>query len=119
MERKLVNTFSKNSSHSAGDEADWSSSARDSANSKSQMFINLNGTKSKSKSKSNATEMKKKKKPLCQAVCYGPTPLGPSYPRGMFGAIEQGQEEAVKFYQAWKAEVILSLDEHLKVSHRW
>ena len=61
MERKLVNTFSKNSSHSAGDEADWSSSARDSANSKSQMFINLNGTKSKSKSKSNATEMKKKK----------------------------------------------------------
>jgi len=40
------------------------------------------------------------------AVCYGPTPLGPSYPRGMFGAIEQGQEEAVKFYQAWKAEVV-------------
>ena len=115
MERKLVNTFSKNSSHSVGDEADWSSSARDSANSKSRMFINLNGTKSKS----NATVMKKKKKPLCQAVCYGPTPLGPSYPRGMFGAIEQGQEEAVKFYQAWKAEVILSLDEHLKVSHRW
>ena len=24
----------------------------------------------------------------------------------MFGAIEEGQEEAVKFYQAWKAEVI-------------
>ena len=27
----------------------------------------------------------------------------------MFGAIEQGQEEAVKFYQAWKAEVVLDI----------
>ena len=27
----------------------------------------------------------------------------------MFGAIEEGQEEAVKFYQAWKAEVILNV----------
>jgi len=40
---------------------------------------------------------------VAKAVCNAPTPLGP---RGMFGAIEQGQEEAVKFYQAWKAEVV-------------
>ena len=43
---------------------------------------------------------------FCQAVCYAPTPLGPAFPRGMCGAIEEGQEEAVKFYNAWKAEVI-------------
>ena len=28
----------------------------------------------------------------------------------MFGAIEEGQEEAVKFYQAWKAEVIVQIN---------
>jgi len=37
---------------------------------------------------------------------YLPSPLDSVYPRGMFGAIEQGQEEAVKFYQAWKAQVV-------------
>ena len=43
---------------------------------------------------------------LCQAAAYSQTSLGPAFPGGMFGAIEQGQEEAVKFYQAWKAQVI-------------
>ena len=49
----------------------------------------------------------------------------------MFGAIEQGQEEAVKFYQAWKAEVVLEIYSRylntlfnlstgtLNVRHRW
>lgn len=40
-----------------------------------------------------------------QAVCYAPTPLGSAFPRGMFGAVEDGQEEAVRFFEAWKAEV--------------
>ena len=65
---------------------------------------------------------------LYQAVCNAPTPLGP---RGMFGAIEQGQEEAVKFYQAWKAEVVLDIYSRylntffnlsmgtLNLRHRW
>jgi len=42
-----------------------------------------------------------------KAICqYVPSPLDTSFPGGMFGAIEEGQEEAVKFYQAWKAEVV-------------
>ena len=41
-----------------------------------------------------------------QAVCYAPTPLGSAFPRGMFGAVEDGQEEAVRFFEAWKAEVL-------------
>ena len=41
-----------------------------------------------------------------QVVCSALTPLGPAYPGGLFGAIEAGQEEAVKFYQAWKAQVV-------------
>ena len=46
--------------------------------------------------------------PACchlQAVCYAPTPLGSAFPRGMFGAVQDGQEEAVRFFEAWKAEV--------------
>ena len=57
-----------------------------------------------------------------QVVCSAPTPLGPAYPGGLFGAIEAGQEEAVKFYQAWKAQVVWNLSQekivfyqHLKV----
>ena len=56
------------------------------------------------------SKLKLRRTPLFQAVCNGPTPLGPAYPRGMFGAIELGQEEAVKFYQAWKAEVVLNVN---------
>ena len=41
-----------------------------------------------------------------QAVCRAVTPLGSAFPRGMFGAVEDGQEEAVRFFQAWKAEVL-------------
>jgi len=39
-------------------------------------------------------------------TCYAPTPLGPEFPRGLFGAVEGGQEEAVKFFEAWKEQVI-------------
>ena len=46
-----------------------------------------------------------------QALCeYIPSPLDTSFPGGMFGAIEEGQEEAIKFYQAWKAEVIVQIN---------
>ena len=76
-------------------------------------------------------------------TCYAPTPLGPEFPRGLFGevehfawnivppfsaveqitwklfhlpenfspkqllsgAVEDGQEEAVRFFEAWKAQV--------------
>jgi len=41
-----------------------------------------------------------------KVVCYSPTPLGSAFPRGMFGAVEDGQEEAVRFFDAWKAKVI-------------
>ena len=58
-----------------------------------------------------------------QVVCSALTPLGPAYPGGLLGAIEAGQEEAVKFYQAWKAQVVWNLSQkkivfyqHLKVS---
>jgi len=40
------------------------------------------------------------------ATCYAPTPLGSEFPRGVFGAVESGQEEAVRFFEAWKAQVI-------------
>ena len=42
---------------------------------------------------------------ILQATCYAPTPLGTEIPRGLFGAVESGQEEAVRFFQAWKAQV--------------
>ena len=35
-----------------------------------------------------------------------PTYLGPKYPRGMFGAIDAGEETAVRFFNDWKAQVI-------------
>ena len=36
----------------------------------------------------------------------GPTYLGPKYPDGMFGAIDAGEETAVRFFNDWKAQVI-------------
>ena len=30
----------------------------------------------------------------------------PDFPRGIFGAVEDGQEEAVRFVNAWKAQVM-------------
>ena len=41
-----------------------------------------------------------------KTLCYAETALGSAFPRGMFGAVEDGQEEAVKFFNAWKAQVI-------------
>ena len=34
-------------------------------------------------------------------TCTGPTYLGPNYPGGMFGAVEAGEETAVKFFNEW------------------
>jgi len=39
-------------------------------------------------------------------LCFAETPLGPRYPRGMFGVVEAGQEEAVRFFNDWKAMVV-------------
>ena len=33
--------------------------------------------------------------------CFSPTYLGPNYPRGLFGAIDSGQETAVRFFTEW------------------
>ena len=42
-------------------------------------------------------------------TCWGPTYLGPRYPRGMFGAVDAGEETAVRFFNDWvelvKAEI--------------
>ena len=35
-----------------------------------------------------------------------PTYLGPKYPHGMYGAIDAGEETAVRFFNDWKAQVI-------------
>jgi len=40
------------------------------------------------------------------SLCYAETPLGPEYPRGMFGVVEEGREAAVRFFKAWKEEVV-------------
>jgi len=39
-------------------------------------------------------------------TCDAPTYLGAKYPRGMFGAIDDGQETAVRFFNDWKEQVI-------------
>eukprot|EP00092_Neocalanus_flemingeri_P009387 GFUD01010101.1.p1 GENE.GFUD01010101.1~~GFUD01010101.1.p1 ORF type:complete len:282 (+),score=55.81 GFUD01010101.1:104-949(+) len=39
-------------------------------------------------------------------TCTAPTYLGAKYPQGMFGAVDAGEETAVKFFNDWKAEVI-------------
>ena len=35
-----------------------------------------------------------------------PTYLGPKYPRGLFGAIDCGEETAVNFFNEWNAQVV-------------
>jgi len=57
--------------------------------------------------------------PLLQAISFikgfqdvpkitldAPTPLGEAWPKGICGAIESGEEESVRFFNEWKAEVI-------------
>ena len=39
-------------------------------------------------------------------TCNAPTYLGAKYPGGMFGAIDAGQETAVRFFNDWKEQVI-------------
>ena len=43
---------------------------------------------------------------VAQVVSEAETALGPDFPRGMFGAVEDGEEEAVRFFTAWKAQVV-------------
>ena len=38
-------------------------------------------------------------------TCWAPTHLGPRYPRGLFGAIDSGEETAVMFFNEWTAQV--------------
>ena len=38
-------------------------------------------------------------------TCWGPTHLGPRYPRGLFGVIDSGEETAVRFFNDWTAQV--------------
>ena len=38
-------------------------------------------------------------------TCTAPTYLGPRYPRGMFGAVDAGEETAVRFYNEWVEQV--------------
>ena len=38
-------------------------------------------------------------------TCWAPTYLGPRYPRGMFGAVDSGQDTAVSFFNDWVDQV--------------
>ena len=38
-------------------------------------------------------------------TCTAPTYLGPRYPRGMFGAVDAGEETAVRFFREWVDQV--------------
>ena len=38
-------------------------------------------------------------------TCFAPTHLGPRYPLGMFGAVDAGQETAVRFFNEWRDQV--------------
>ena len=38
-------------------------------------------------------------------VCCSPTYLGPRYPGGMFGAVDSGEETAVRFFTEWNEQV--------------
>ena len=38
-------------------------------------------------------------------TCFAPTYLGPKYPQGMFGAVLEGEETAVRFFNDWVDQV--------------
>ena len=38
-------------------------------------------------------------------TCFSPTYLGPRYPGGMFGAVDAGEETAVRFFTEWQEQV--------------
>ena len=38
-------------------------------------------------------------------TCEAPTYLGARYPRGVFGAVDKGQETAVRFFREWNEQV--------------
>merc|ERR1712012_460293 len=44
-------------------------------------------------------------------TCTGPTYLGPNYPGGMFGAVEAGEDTAVKFFNEWMESVKTEIPE--------
>ena len=39
-------------------------------------------------------------------IGFAETALGRDFPRGMYGAVEDGQEEAVRFFNTWKSQVV-------------
>jgi len=39
-------------------------------------------------------------------TCWSPTYLGAKYPQGLFGAVDAGEETAVRFFNDWNEEVI-------------
>ena len=49
-----------------------------------------------------------KRKPIGPALytCTAPTYLGAKYPQGLFGAIDGGEETAVRFFNDWKEQVM-------------
>ena len=46
------------------------------------------------------------KEPSALYTCTAPTYLGAKYPSGLFGAIDAGQETAVRFFNNWNQQVI-------------
>ena len=51
------------------------------------------------------TSLRRKNPMVAAFTCFAPTYLGPSYPRGMFGAVDCGQETAVRFFTEWREQV--------------
>jgi len=43
---------------------------------------------------------------VAKLVCNAETPAGPQFPMGLFGAVMDGEEEAVQFFNAWKNKVV-------------
>ena len=46
-----------------------------------------------------------RKSPQASFTCYSPTYLGPRYPGGLYGAVDSGEETAVRFFTEWQEQV--------------
>ena len=46
-----------------------------------------------------------RKSPQASFTCYSPTYLGPRYPGGLYGAVDSGEETAVRFFTEWQQQV--------------
>ena len=51
------------------------------------------------------TSLRRRNPMVATFTCSTATYLGPSYPRGMFGAVDCGQETAVRFFTEWREQV--------------